>query len=651
MVRKNRLRLGLTSLAGASLVAAGLTPALAQTSLASRHHVDPAGPVAVAQIAPSLLELFQSAGLRTGVPWEVLAGLAWEQTRNGTQAPGETVTRLDWDTHRSPSSLRDAAVLAGRADPLPSVYPELVPPITQPGFGMWLLTSPAALGDDPQNLARTINDMADLMARDAAQGAGQVPASVLEGADVTSSADARRGWANIIASLPIVQLHTPGAVPPGPAAVAQAVAYAAPAAPACAVGPDGVGSVTILGPAQTSEAQTVAWYQSRGYPAVVNGMSAVQVIGDYYTAATAEGIRADWAFIQAVLETGGFQNNDTAINNFAGIGHPDSAPSGLAFPSVTDGVTAQIQLLKRVALGNSVPFALPAAPGLPTWGGRQASTWSGLAANWASAPDYGTSLRNLHAQLGTGPAPIGDCVTVSAPAQPTAVQSLVASLLATTPSAAAASSSSSGPAGSGTAGSPHASGPPGTVGPPGGPPPPPGPRQPPPPPTTVPPPTTSPPTTDPGPLPPAVAAAVGKILAFAQAQHGKPWADASAGPAAWDISHLAVAAYKAAGVTLVADAAGQAKAGTAVASLDQAQPGDLIFAVPTATPPVSTATPPVSTATPPVAAEGIYLGEGTMLVVPENGTVTTVPVTTWEGSTLTLRRILGSQSASGTATP
>ena len=40
-----------------------------------------------------------------------------------------------------------------------------------------------------------------------------------------------------------------------------------------------------------------------------------------------------------------------------------------------------------------------------------------------------------------------------------------------------------------------------------------------------------------------------------------------------------------------------------------------------------------------------------MLVVPANGTVTTVPVTTWKGSTLTLRRILGSQPASGTATP
>ena len=98
MARTNRLRFGLTSLAGASLVAAGLTPTIAQTSSA-RPHVAAPGPAAVAQIAPSLLELFRAAGLSTGVPWEVLAGLAWEQTRNGTQAPGETVTRLDWDTH------------------------------------------------------------------------------------------------------------------------------------------------------------------------------------------------------------------------------------------------------------------------------------------------------------------------------------------------------------------------------------------------------------------------------------------------------------------------------------------------------------------------------------------------------------------------
>jgi cell wall-associated NlpC family hydrolase len=492
-------------------------------------------------------------------------------------------------------------------------------------------------------VARTINDMADLMARQAAQGAGQVPASVLEGADVTTSAAARQGWANVIAGLPIVHLHSPGAAPPGPAAVAQAVAYAAPAAPtACAVGPDAAGSVTILGPAQTGEAQTVAWYQSQGYPDVVNGIPATQVIGDYYTAAAAEGVRADWAFIQAVLETGGFQNSDTAINNFAGIGHPDNALSGLAFPSVADGVTAQIQLLKRVALGNGTPFALPAAPGLPAWGGRQATTWSELASNWASAPDYGTSLRNLHAQLGTGPGPIAACSNPPSSPQPAAVESLVAALFAATPSAEAASNPSSTPGGTATTGPPPAPGSPGPVGPGrGGGPPPTVPGRPPPPPTTVPPPATTPPTTDPGPTPPGLTAAQQKVLGFAQARLGKPWADAGVGPTAWDVSHLVAAAFQAAGVTVAADAASQARAGTSVASLDQAQPGDLIFAQPPAT----------VTGTSPVAVEGIYLGNGTVLVVPANGTVSTLPVTAWKASHLTVRRILGAPAPAPAPTP
>jgi hypothetical protein len=48
----------------------------------------------------------------------------------------------------------------------------------------------------------------------------------------------------------------------------------------------------------------------------------------------AEGIRGDIAFAQAVLETGGFANNDSVLaNNFSGIGHCDTCESGWRFPS------------------------------------------------------------------------------------------------------------------------------------------------------------------------------------------------------------------------------------------------------------------------------------------------------------------------------
>jgi len=77
------------------------------------------------------------------------------------------------------------------------------------------------------------------------------------------------------------------------------------------------------------------------------------------------------AFAQAVLETGDFTNSDTAINNFAGIGHFDGTASGSPFPNPIIGVRAQIQLLKKLALGNDAPLANPdVAPGA----GASAST-------------------------------------------------------------------------------------------------------------------------------------------------------------------------------------------------------------------------------------------------------------------------------------
>jgi hypothetical protein len=63
-----------------------------------------------------------------------------------------------------------------------------------------------------------------------------------------------------------------------------------------------------------------------------------------------------------VLETGHFTNSDTAINNFAGIAHYDGAASGSAFRNPVIGVRAQIQLLKKYALGNDAPLANPTSP-------------------------------------------------------------------------------------------------------------------------------------------------------------------------------------------------------------------------------------------------------------------------------------------------
>lgn len=84
-------------------------------------------------------------------------------------------------------------------------------------------------------------------------------------------------------------------------------------------------------------------------------------IGDlialYLSEGEAEGVRGDLALAQAVLETGHFTNSDTAINNFAGIAHYDDAASGSAVRDPVIGVRAQIQLLRKYALGNEAQLA------------------------------------------------------------------------------------------------------------------------------------------------------------------------------------------------------------------------------------------------------------------------------------------------------
>ena len=76
-----------------------------------------------------------------------------------------------------------------------------------------------------------------------------------------------------------------------------------------------------------------------------------------------------------------------------------------------------------------------------------------------------------------------------------------------------------------------------------------------------------------GPLP---AGTAGKILAFAEAQLGKPYLYGATGPDAYDCSGLAMMAYRAAGVTIPRTSQAQWAYGQRIPA-SQAQPGDLVF--------------------------------------------------------------------------
>ena len=76
-----------------------------------------------------------------------------------------------------------------------------------------------------------------------------------------------------------------------------------------------------------------------------------------------------------------------------------------------------------------------------------------------------------------------------------------------------------------------------------------------------------------GPLP---AGTAGKILAYAEAQLGKPYVYGEAGPDAFDCSGLAMMAYRAAGITIPRTSQAQWAYGTQIPA-SQVQPGDLVF--------------------------------------------------------------------------
>jgi murein DD-endopeptidase MepM/ murein hydrolase activator NlpD len=188
--------------------------------------------------------------------------------------------------------------------------------------------------------------------------------------------------------------------------VVLAVSSAAPAA-ACPVA--ATDSVSLLGPPLTTADRIVAWWGRRGEPARL-GVSVPRLVDLYYAEGTAEGVRPELALAQAVHETGHFTSSDTAINNFAGIGHPDGAGSGRRFGSPELGVRAHVQLLRAYAEGNEVEFATErVAP----QAGARAATLLELTGTWATDPNYATKVATVLATM------VGGAATPTAePAEP-----------------------------------------------------------------------------------------------------------------------------------------------------------------------------------------------------------------------------------------
>jgi len=196
------------------------------------------------------------------------------------------------------------------------------------------------------------------------------------------------------------------------ASVAQRVAVANAALErARAIGALHAANDPIMGPNTLSAGQMMAWFNTQGYHPRLANTTVDELAQMFLDEGAAEGVRGDFAFAQAVIETGGF--SAAPDNNYSGLGWCDTCARGTVFPTPRDGIRAQIQLLLNYADPSSRSANLHNPPS-PYWWGSDAAgsfdryfakgwapTWRDMGhGNWATDPTYsGKVIRVYNAMV------------------------------------------------------------------------------------------------------------------------------------------------------------------------------------------------------------------------------------------------------------
>ena len=165
----------------------------------------------------------------------------------------------------------------------------------------------------------------------------------------------------------------------------------------------------IMGNTNTSLAQMVAYYNANNvYPEFYASSDAPSIEAFcqiYLEECQAEGLKAEVAFCQAMLETGFLRyGRDVQINqyNFAGLGATGNGAPGNSFGSVREGVRAQVQHLKAYA--STAGLNNPCVDSRFKYVKRGTAPyveWLGIQENpygkgWATAKNYGYNIVNLY---------------------------------------------------------------------------------------------------------------------------------------------------------------------------------------------------------------------------------------------------------------
>ena len=167
----------------------------------------------------------------------------------------------------------------------------------------------------------------------------------------------------------------------------------------------------IMGKSDVSVQEMVDYFNRSGrtYPAAAlaaGGADSIETFCQiYYEEATAEGVRPEVAYVQAMKETGFLQyGGDASIEqyNFAGIGTTGNGVPGNSYADVRTGILAQVQHLKAYASKDGLTQeTIDPRFNLVIRGSAPYVEWLGQKENpngfgWATAWNYGISLMNQY---------------------------------------------------------------------------------------------------------------------------------------------------------------------------------------------------------------------------------------------------------------
>lgn len=164
-------------------------------------------------------------------------------------------------------------------------------------------------------------------------------------------------------------------------------------------------TITILGKANATEAQAAAFIKKHSNNFKLQ-CSAEDIVKYYYEECEREGVRADLALCQALLETGFFAFTGTVQpkqNNFCGLGTTAKNVPGASFISPKIGVRAHIQHLlaysaERMPTTHIVDPRYNLVRHLRQGNGFL-TTWYDLNGNWAASSEYSEKIFDLHSKM------------------------------------------------------------------------------------------------------------------------------------------------------------------------------------------------------------------------------------------------------------